>query len=41
MVDYGKDTADLAEASTLTADDSKPSEGGCGGNFPWTQMSKQ
>ena len=38
-VDYGKDTAALAEASTLTADDSAPDTKGCGG-FSWTKLTK-
>jgi hypothetical protein len=40
MVDYGKDTLALAQASTLTADDKDPAKGGCGG-FPWTPMTKK
>ena len=37
-VDFGKDTAAEAEASTNTADDTDPGNSGCGGMFAWTQM---
>lgn len=40
MVDYGLDSADLAENSTKTADDSAPDKSGCGG-FSWTKMTPQ
>lgn len=39
-VDYGLDTADLAEATTKTADDSAPDTAGCGG-FAWTKLTPQ
>ncbi len=41
MVDYGKDTLDLAKASTLTADASAPDTAGCGGAFAWTKVTKK
>ncbi len=37
MVDYGLATADLASATTKTADDSAPDKSGCGG-FSWTKL---
>ncbi len=37
-VDFGLATADLAEATTKTADDSDPAKSGCG-SFGWTQLS--
>ncbi len=36
-VDYGLATADLASATTKTADDASPDTKGCGG-FPWTKL---
>ncbi|MDH5675680.1 MAG: hypothetical protein OEZ06_26385 [Myxococcales bacterium] len=36
-VDYGLDSADDAEASAMTADDSDPANDGCGG-FSWTKL---
>jgi hypothetical protein len=39
-VDYGLDSADLALASTKTADDSAPDKSGCGG-FSWTKLTPQ
>ncbi len=36
-VDYGLATAELASATTKTADDSAPDKSGCGG-FPWTKL---
>lgn len=39
-VDYGKDSMDLAKASTLTADDKDLAKAGCGG-FGWTKMTKK
>ncbi len=36
-VDYGLATADLASATTKTADDSAPDKSGCGG-FAWTKL---
>lgn len=40
MVDYGLDSAALAEATTKTADDAAPDKSGCGG-FSWTKMTPQ
>ena len=40
MVDFGLDTAELAEGTTKTADDSAPDKSGCGG-FSWTKMTPQ
>ena len=40
MVDYGLDSADLAMATTKTADDSAPDKSGCGG-FSWTKLTPQ
>jgi hypothetical protein len=37
MVVYSADTLAAAQASTATADDSDPDNGGCGGQFPWTK----
>jgi hypothetical protein len=39
-VDYGLDSADLAEATTKTADDATPDKSGCGG-FSWTKLTPQ
>lgn len=39
-LDFGKDSLDLAKASTLVADDKDPDNTGCGG-FGWTKMTKQ
>ena len=39
-VDFGKDTAAEAKASTNTADASDPETSGCGG-FPWTRLAAQ
>lgn len=39
-VDFGKDSLDLAKASTLVADDKDPANSGCGG-FGWTKMTKK
>lgn len=36
-VDFGLDSAALAEATTKTADDAAPDKGGCGG-FSWTHL---
>lgn len=38
-VDFGLGSADLAEASTKTADDSKPDKSGCAG-FPWAKLTR-
>ncbi len=38
MVDYSKESAEEAEASTTTADSNDPATTGCGG-FAWTQLS--
>lgn len=40
MVDFGLDSAEDAENSTTTADDSDPETSGCG-TFPWTKLTKQ
>jgi len=40
FVDFGLVTAEEAIASTMTADASDPSEGGCGG-FPWTRLDRR
>jgi len=40
MVDFGLDSAEDAESSTKTADDSDPETSGCG-TFPWTKLTKQ
>jgi hypothetical protein len=37
MVEFSADTLEDAKASTMTADDSDPENGGCGGDFPWTK----
>ncbi|HIA02291.1 MAG TPA: hypothetical protein EYN06_01910 [Myxococcales bacterium] len=37
MVDYAKDTAEAAQNTEKTADDSDPANSGCGG-FSWTKM---
>lgn len=39
-VDYGKDSLELAKASTLVADDKDPDNSGCG-DFGWTKMTKK
>ena len=39
-VDYGKDSIDLAKASTLVANDKDLDKAGCGG-FGWTKMPKK
>lgn len=39
-VDFGKDSLELAKASTLVADDKDPEKSGCGG-FGWTKMTKK
>ena len=39
-VDYGLDSAELAAATTKTADDSAPDKSGCGG-FSWTKLTAQ
>ena len=39
-IDYGKDSIDLAKASTLVADSKDPDKSGCGG-FGWTKMTKK
>lgn len=39
-VDYGKDSLDLAKASTLVADDKDLDKKGCAG-FGWTKMTKK
>ncbi len=39
-VDYGKDSLELAKASTLVADDKDPEKSGCAG-FGWTKMTKK
>lgn len=41
MVVYSATTLAEAQASTATADDSDPDNGGCGGQFPWTKATKQ
>jgi hypothetical protein len=38
FVDFGRATPEDARDTTLTADDSDPASGGCGG-FSWTQLS--
>ena len=40
-VDFGLESAADARASKKTADASAPETGGCGGNFPWTQLSAE
>ena len=40
MVDFGLDSAEDAENSTKTADDSDPETSGCG-TYPWTKLTKQ
>jgi hypothetical protein len=40
MVDFGLASAEDAENSTTTADDSDPASSGCGG-FPWTKLTKK
>ena len=39
-VEYGLDSAELAAATTKTADDSAPDKSGCGG-FSWTKLTPQ
>lgn len=41
IVDYGKATLALAQASSATADDKDPDKTGCGGAFPWTKMTRK
>jgi hypothetical protein len=41
MVVFSAATLAEAQASTATADDSDPENGGCGGQFPWTKATKQ
>jgi hypothetical protein len=41
MVVFSAATLAEAQASTATADDSDPDNGGCGGQFPWTKATKQ
>ena len=36
-VEFGKDTADDAKGTTMTADSTDPANGGCGG-FSWTRL---
>jgi hypothetical protein len=40
MVVYSAATLMEAQASTATADDSDPENGGCGGQFPWTKATR-
>jgi hypothetical protein len=40
MVVYSAATLAEAQASTATADDSDPENGGCGGQFPWTKATR-
>lgn len=40
MVVYSAATLAEAQASSATADDSDPENGGCGGQFPWTKATR-
>ena len=40
-VEFSLDTLADAKASTATADDSDPDNGGCGGMFAWTKATKE
>ena len=39
-ISFGNETLDDAKANTTEADASDPATTGCGGNFPWTSLTK-
>jgi hypothetical protein len=41
MVEFSLDSLADAEKSSVSADDSDPENGGCGGEFPWTKATKK
>ena len=40
-VAFGLDTLMVAQTSTLTADATAPATSGCGGQFPWSDLTRQ